>query len=69
MEKQLKSTKNDRSNAHKKAFQKIRVLNNISLEAKKTLDEIKRLNKKIDYTKLVCMLQMEQSLILTFFED
>ena len=55
MEKQLKPMKNGIDNANANALEKIRVLNKLSTVAKETLDEIKELDKKIDYTNLICV--------------
>ena len=41
--------------ANKNAFKKLGFLSKLRLAAKEKLNEIKELDKKIDYTKLVCV--------------
>ena len=55
MEKQLKPIKNEMDNANVNTFKKWIFLSKLGNIAKKTLDEIKELDKRIDYTKLVCV--------------
>ena len=55
LKKQLKPIENDLDNANKKAFKKLRFLNGLSFKAKEALDEIRELDKKNFYTKLVCV--------------
>ena len=55
LKKQLKPIENDINNKNMRAFKKLRFFNKLSLEEKETIDEIKELDKKTDYTKLVCM--------------
>ena len=67
LEKQLKPFENTIDNANRKAFKKLKFL---IYKAKEALDDIKELDKKIDYTKLVCMhANGKIFLTLTFLED
>ena len=53
--KRLKSIENHRNNVNKSVFKKLGCLNKLSLKPKEILDEIKELDKEIDYTKLICI--------------
>ena len=55
MKKQLKPIENDIDNTNTKAFKKLRYLNRLGTDAKEKLDEIKKMDKEIDYAKLVCV--------------
>ena len=55
LEKQLKHIENDINNANTKTFKKLRFLNRLGTGAKEKLDEIKEIDKEIDYTKLACV--------------
>ena len=55
LEKQLKHIENDINNVNTKTFKKLTFLNRLGPGAKEKLDEIKEIDKEIDYTKLVCV--------------
>ena len=55
MKNKLEPIKNNIDDANANTFKKLGFLNKLSLDAKETLDEIKELDKEIDYIKLVCV--------------
>ena len=52
---QLKPIENDVKSTKKNAFKTLKLISELSLEAKERFDEIKWLDRKIDYIKLVCV--------------
>ena len=55
MEKQLRPIENEVKNTNTKPFEKLGFLNSLGSDARESLDKIKKIDKEIDYTKLVCV--------------
>ena len=66
---QLKPIENGVDSANKNAFKKLKFLSGLSLEAKERFNEIKKINEKIDYTKLVCVHTNGKIFNFTFLDD
>ena len=51
----MKPIENYINNANAKAFKKLGFLNRLGTGAKERVDEIKKIDKEFDYTRLVCV--------------